>query len=80
MNIQNEPFSELIDKHQRINIELSRLTALMLYYNDSGNDAKKTATIDASKRLEMNKSAIAIEIDKRMKNGFSSNDEVRPSS
>lgn len=68
MNIQNEPFSELLDKHERINIELSRLTALMLHYNDTGNEARKSQTIDAIKRLEMNKSAIAIEIDKRMKN------------
>jgi hypothetical protein len=77
MNIQNEPFSDLLNKHTLITIELSRLSALMVYYSDSGNKAKLAQTIDAIKRLEMNKSAIAIELDKRIENGPSKDDIAR---
>ena len=77
MNIQHEPFSDLLNKHTHITIELSRLSARMVYYSDSGNKAKLAQTIDAIKRLEMNKSAIAIEMDKRTTNG-TPQDELRP--
>lgn len=79
MNIQNEPFSDLLNKFVLITIELSRLSSLMVYYSDSGNKTKLSQTVDAIKRLEMNKSAISIELDKRMTNGTHT-DELRPSS
>lgn len=66
MNIQNESFSDLLSKFTLITIELTRLNALMVYYSDCGNESKLTAIIDAIKRLEMSKSAISIELDKRM--------------
>lgn len=66
MNIQNESYSDLLSKFTLITIELTRLNALMVYYSDCGNDAKLAAVIDAVKRLELSKSTIAIELDKRM--------------
>ncbi len=78
MNIQSEPFSELLNKHTLITIELSRLSSLLVYYSDSGNQVKLAQTLDTIKRLEMNKSAIAIEFDKRTENG-TSEDELRTS-
>jgi len=80
MNIQNESFSDLLNKYVLITIELSRLNSLVVYYNDCGNKVKLAQSIDAIKRLEMNKSAIAIEFDKRMKNGPNTEDEIRPPS
>jgi len=66
MNITNEAFSDLLNKYTLIIFELCRLNAKMVYYSDIGNTAKLAQTIDAIKRLEMNKSAIAIEFDKRV--------------
>ncbi len=66
MNIHSESFSDLLNKHTLITIELSRLNALMVYYSDCGNQSKLAQVIDAIKRLEISKSAIAIEFDKRM--------------
>ena len=80
MSIQNEPFSDLLNKHTLITIELARLSALMVYYSDSGHKAKLAQTIDAIKRLELNKSAISIELDKRTQNGPNTEDELRTSS
>lgn len=68
MNIKNESFSDLLNKYILINIELTRLNALMIHYSDVGNSAKSAQTIDAVKRLEMSKSAIAIELDTRVPN------------
>lgn len=78
MNIQSEPFSDLLNKHTLITIELSRLSALLVYYSDSGNKPKLSQTLDAIKRLEMNKSAIAIELDKRIENGPTDNELRTP--
>lgn len=85
MNIQTESFSDLINKHTLITIELTRINSLMVYYSDCGNKAKYAASLDALKRLEMSKSTIAIELDKRMPtNGRkieptdTSEDEIRP--
>ena len=77
MNIQTEPFSDLLNKFTLITIELARLSALMVYYSDSGNKAKLSQTIDAIKRLEMNKAAISIELDKRMENRGTTNGKLR---
>ena len=77
MNIQSESYSDLLSKFTLITIELTRLNALMVYYADCGNDAKLAAVIDAVKRLELSKSAIAIELDKRMENGPSADDIAR---
>ena len=68
MSIQSESFSDLLNKHTLITVELTRLNALMVYYSDSGYEAKFAATVNAIKRLEMSKSAIAIELDKRITN------------
>jgi len=68
VSIQTESFSDLLYKHTLITVELARLNTLMVYYSDCGNKPKLAAAIDAIKRLEMSKSAIAIEIDKRMPN------------
>ena len=66
MKINNESFSELLNKYTLITIEITRLTALMIYYTESGNKTKLIQTIDAIKRLDANKSMIAIEFDKRI--------------
>lgn len=86
MSIQTESFSDLMYKHTLITVELSRLNSLMVYYSDCGNQPKLVAAIDAMKRLEMSKSAIAIELDKRMPNNVITiesldldEDELRPS-
>ena len=68
MSISNESFSDLLNKYVLIAVELSRLNALMVYYSDVGNHTKLAQSVDAIKRLEMNKSAIAIEFDKRVPN------------
>jgi hypothetical protein len=80
VSIQSESFSDLLHKYTLIVIELSRLNALMVYYSDCGNSAKFAAAVDAIKRLDMSKSAIAIELDKRMPNGpiEPNEDELRP--
>ena len=86
MSIQTESFSDLMYKHTLITVELSRLNSLMVYYSDCGNQPKLVAAIDAMKRLEMSKSAIAIELDKRMPNNVTTiesleidEDKLRPS-
>ena len=86
MSIQTESFSDLMYKHTLITVELSRLNSLMVYYSDCGNQPKLAAAVDAMKRLEMSKSAIAIELDKRMPNNVTTiesldldEDELRPS-
>lgn len=66
MNIQNESFSDLLHKYTIITVELSRLNTLMVYYSDVSNKPKLAQTIDAIKRLEISKSAIGLEFDKRM--------------
>lgn len=91
MKIKSESFSDLMNKHTLITVELTRLAALMVYYSDSGNKTKCAQTIDAIKRLEMSKGAIAIELDKRIPNSnvqpqepndrsSDSEDKLRPSS
>jgi len=66
VSIHREAFSDLLNKFSLITLELSRLNALMVYYSDCGNNSKLSATIDTIKRLEMSKSTIAIELDKRI--------------
>jgi hypothetical protein len=68
MKIKNESFSDLLNKYILITIELSRLSALMVYFNDCGDKPRFAATIDTIKRLDTNKLAISIELDKRMPN------------
>jgi len=72
MNIKDESFSDLLNKHTLIIIELSRLNSLMIYYSDCGNEAKLTATLDAVKRLELSKSTISYELDRRIPTNDSS--------
>ena len=72
MNIRNETFSDLLNKYVLISIELTRLNALMVYYADLGNTTKSAQTVDAVKRLEMSKAAIALELDRRLPNDYDS--------
>ena len=67
-NIDVENTSALLSKFILITIELNRLNALMVHYSDSGNKQMLVQTVDAIKRLDMSKTAIAIELDRRMPN------------
>jgi hypothetical protein len=52
VNIQTESFSDLLNKHTLITIELTRLNALIVYYSDAGHNAKLAAAVDTIKRLD----------------------------
>lgn len=67
-NIDVENTSALLSKFILITIELNRLNALMVHYSDAGNKQMLVQTVDAIKRLDMSKTAIAIELDRRMPN------------
>jgi hypothetical protein len=67
-DINVETYSSLLSKFILITIEMNRLNALMVHYSDAGNKQKLVQTVDAIKRLEMSKTAIALELDRRMPN------------
>ncbi len=80
MNIKNEVPSLLWGNQTRIILELDRLNHLLVHHSDSGNRAKAAQIIDNIKRLEMQLSAIELELDRRFSQNESNNDPIRPSS
>lgn len=68
MSIRNELFSDLLQKHTLITIELQRLNALLVHYSDAGPSKKVSQIADAIKRLELSRKTISIELDRRIPN------------